>query len=391
MTKPIPSIVQSQHETAFAAVRAQASALRELEAQVAKSEERAVAAEKQAVTSRRIAGQWVAACENGRIELGLALLRARVAWPERGPKAKGWGEFLKREGIAESTARLYMDKARGEEGEKPQKDFAKDARLSEIPHPADLPEGQPAAPEGPRKPLGLLADMQLLLGRWQDVLSTDEIGMVDALITDAPFSKRTHEGGREGERGDGYEDEGLAPEYAHWDADHIRDFVEAWSPRVRGWMVALCDHHLIDAWSVAYERMGRYVFAPVPCVISGMTVRLAGDGPSSWTVYAMVARPSSLGRWGTLDGAYTGGREPGSKGGRGKPRWLMDRLVHDYSRPGDLVCDPLAGYGVTLVSALLQRRRAIGAEVDEAAVNEAFRRANALNGEPINESTETAA
>jgi hypothetical protein len=387
MPRPIPAAVESEFAPAFAAVRAQASALRELDAQVSKSEERAVAAEKQAVASRRIAGQWIAARENGRLELGLALLRARVAWPERGPKAKGWGEFLKREGIAESTARHYMDLAKGEARETPAEDFAKDGRLSEIPHPADLPEGTAAAAPSERKALGLLADMQLLVGRWEDVLSTDEIGEVDTLITDAPYSARTHAGGREGERGDGYSDDGLAPEYTHWDAEIITAFVEAWSPRVRGWMVALCDHHLIDAWSLAYERMGRYVFAPVPCVINGMTVRLAGDGPSSWSVYAMVSRPMSLSKWGTLPGAYTGGREPGAKGGRGKPRWLMDALVRDYSREGDLVCDPLAGYGVTLMSALLQRRRAIGAEVEAAAVDEAFKRANALNEEPITEAS----
>lgn len=385
MPKPIPAIVQSEFAPAFAEVRARCSELRELEAKAQMSEERAVKAEKEAASKRRIAGEVVAACANKRVELGLALLRARVAWPERGPKAKGWGEFLKKEGIAESTARLYMDLARGEDGGKAGKDFAKRDRLSETPHPADIPNATPGQAPSQRRPLGLLADMQLLLGRWQDVLSKDEIGQVDALITDAPYSDRTHAGGREGQRADGYDDEGLAPEYSHWTPDDVTAFVEAWSPRVRGWMVGLCDHHLIEAWSLAYERMGRYVFAPVPCVISGMTVRLANDGPSSWAVYAIVARPSTreFAGWGTLPGAYVGPREAGAKGGRGKPRWLLDALVRDYSRPGDLVCDPLAGYGGTLVSALLQHRRAIGAEVDQAAVDEAFKRANALNEEPI--------
>lgn len=43
-----------------------------------------------------------------RLEMGRVLIRARKAWPARGPKAKGWGEFLRDFGIAEQTARDWM-------------------------------------------------------------------------------------------------------------------------------------------------------------------------------------------------------------------------------------------------------------------------------------------
>lgn len=378
MTKPIPAIVENDRQ-AFSVVH---SEYRELAAQAERATKRRTDAE-------RIENTVIAKRDEKRLECGRMLLRIRVAWPERGPKAKGWGEFLKKEGIDDSTALRWMDAAR--EADAPDKDFTHGKRLSETPHPIDVPD-ELALATASRKPLGLLADMQLLVGRWQDVLSKDEIGMVDTLITDAPYSARTHSGGREAERADGYSDEGLSPEYLHWNEKDVDDFVAGWSSRVRGWMVGLCDHHLIGAWSTAFERHNRYVYAPVPCVIQGMTVRLAGDGPSSWTVYAIVARPRSLAKWGTLPGAYVGGREPGSKNGRGKPRWLTDALVRDYSRPGDLVCDPLAGYGTTLVSALLQRRRAIGAEIDPEVVEEAFKRASAINEEPTpTEDTATAA
>ena len=42
----------------------------------------------------------------------------------------------------------------------------------------------------------------------------------------------------------------------------------------------------------------------------------------------------------------------------------MRALVRDYSRPGDLVCDPCAGGATTLIAAALEGRRAIGAELD---------------------------
>lgn len=43
-----------------------------------------------------------------RVAIGKMLARVRPQWPERGPRAKGWGEFLESVGLAERTARDYM-------------------------------------------------------------------------------------------------------------------------------------------------------------------------------------------------------------------------------------------------------------------------------------------
>ena len=48
----------------------------------------------------------------------------------------------------------------------------------------------------------------------------------------------------------------------------------------------------------------------------------------------------------------------------GKPLALMRAIVSDYSREGDLVCDPCMGAGTTLVAAVELGRRAIGCEPD---------------------------
>lgn len=211
----------------------------------------------------------------------------------------------------------------------------------------------------------------LRLGRWEDVLADVTC---DAVITDPPYGKRTHEGAaHEG----GYSREALQEiSYTAWDERDVRAFVESWSPRCRGWMLALTSHDLVPAWESAYNDSGRYAFAPVPCVITGMTVRLTGDGPSSWCVYAMAARPKTkeAAAWGTLPGAYVVPRHQESGNGRGKPPYLMNALIRDYSRAEDLVCDPCAGYGSTLAAALANGRRAIGSEVDPAVHAEASNR-----------------
>lgn len=376
-----PAIIEPAIEQYAIEVREAYSALREAEVQEAKSEERSVKAQRIAAGDRD-------ATEHRRVELGKALLRARSAWPERGPKAKGWGEFLEREGLSQSTAYRYMEAAGGTTGEKIS---VTGGRLNEIPHPAEGKDEASPQPEPPKKPFGKLLDMDLFLGRWEDVLS--DVGRVNTIITDPPYSERVHKSAPT--RDDDSDPDGLTPNYEPWSPKDVEAFIEHWSPLCRGWMVMLCDDELIPAYRRAYERMDRIAFAPVPCVITGMSVRTRGDGPSSWAVYAMVARPAGAEfvRWGTLPGAYVGNKVGGAKHGRGKPPWLTDAFARDYSREGDLICDPLAGYGGTLVSALTQRRRALGAEQDEKAVEEAFIRVNARElpgGEAAQPTTETA-
>lgn len=210
-------------------------------------------------------------------------------------------------------------------------------------------------------------------GAWQDTIAPDL--QVNAVITDAPFGERTHKS--KVRRNDGVDPKGSTPGYDFWRPNDVHEFVHAWSSRCLGWMAAMTSHDLIPAWEEAYATHGRLAFAPIPCVMRGMTVRMRGDGPSSWTVYLMTARPRATGgfdEWGSLDGAYVGPRSTEAGGGRGKPIWLMNAIVRDYTRPGDLVVDPLAGWGQTIRSCIQLGRRAVGSECDEVAFAEAKRR-----------------
>lgn len=211
--------------------------------------------------------------------------------------------------------------------------------------------------------------IDLRCGRWQDVLADVEC---DALICDPPYSERTHEAQRYGARATGYKDSWVSSsglEYTGWTAENVDAFCAHWASRCHGWIVALTDSELYPAWRDALRRENRYVFHPLPIVLRGMNVRLGGDGPSSWAVWCVVSRPRSLAHWGTLDGAYVGspgaGPERAGMAVRGaKPLWLMRALVRDYSRPGDLICDPCAGGATTLLAAAIEGRRAVGAEMD---------------------------
>ena len=220
----------------------------------------------------------------------------------------------------------------------------------------------------------------LRCGRWQDTLADVEC---DALIVDAPYSARTHGGhdsaptvggNRSGtfiRKSDGGTYTRRAIEYDGWSPDDVRAFVSSWAPRTRGWIVTITDHVLAPVWAAALSDAGRYVFAPLPWVAKGSRIRLSGDGPSSWTCWIVVARPRdrAFQRWGTLPGAYIMTDDHHARRGANivagaKPPNLMRALVRDYTRPGDLVCDPCAGGGTTLLAAVQCGRRAIGSELD---------------------------
>lgn len=234
----------------------------------------------------------------------------------------------------------------------------------------------------------------LRVGDWRTALA--DVAMVDALIVDAPYSERTHNGHDAGipsssvaERGyrekqwhraDGRVEKAWSGErqtidYASMAPADVQEFVASWHPRCRGWFVSITDHDLWPAWRDALEAAGRYVFSPIPLVETGGRVRLSGDGPSSWTCWLCVARPrrEPWSSWGTLPGAYVQGaeRKPIVVG---KPLSAMRAIIRDYTRPGDLVCDPLAGAGTTLIAACKEGRRGVGAELDPTTALRAVKR-----------------
>lgn len=217
-----------------------------------------------------------------------------------------------------------------------------------------------------------MSELDLRLGRWEDVLT--DVAQVDAVIADPPYSARTHVGHDHGVRMTrGLRGERRAISYSRWSRRDVDSFVDSWAPRCRGWFCVLSDHSLCPVYQAAFRRHGLTDFAPVGILIPGMTVRLAGDGPSSWVLYANVARPKALCRWGTLPGGYSGSPDRDGHIG-GKPEWLMRALVRDYTRAGDLVCDPCAGFGTTALAALGLGRLFVGAEVDPKTHASALRR-----------------
>lgn len=91
--------------------------LKQLKVEVAGEQDDMRIAERHAAERDRHAAAANAARESAqsrRLRIGAILVKARIAWPKAGPKARGWGDYLREAGISEDSALRYMAEARGE-------------------------------------------------------------------------------------------------------------------------------------------------------------------------------------------------------------------------------------------------------------------------------------
>jgi site-specific DNA-methyltransferase (adenine-specific) len=199
------------------------------------------------------------------------------------------------------------------------------------------------------------------MGDWRDVLD----GVTcDALITDPPYSARTHAGQLSNIGGSTVNQ----VTYASIDRGYCDAFVSAWLSRVRHWWVIFGDDKTQGWWRDALDDVGLMTFASVAWVKGNPMPRVTGDGPTSAVEWITIARTrgkwATSPPWGSLDGRYLDNTAGGQGFAGAKPLYLMRALVRDYSRPGWTICDPHVGSGTTLLACDLEGRLGIGSEQD---------------------------
>jgi site-specific DNA-methyltransferase (adenine-specific) len=204
--------------------------------------------------------------------------------------------------------------------------------------------------------------IELRLGRWQDVL--DDVVQCDALITDPPYSERTHKGQRTGSSL-----HKPTIEYAPLTENESIDIAKHWSKRTTNWTAIFGDHTSYAIHESSWSTEGWYTFAPVLWLPRCPPPRMSGDGPACVAEYILIARPRGLVRVpGSRPGKYNirgtfGCDNPSCIAGY-KDIDGIRAIIRDYTLKNDLIIDPYAGSGTTLLAALIEGRRCIGAECD---------------------------
>lgn len=209
---------------------------------------------------------------------------------------------------------------------------------------------------------------------------------VDHVITDPPYSEKTHAKGKRYKRGD------------------IVDHVIAYKPMTpaimravskqivritRRWIIVTCDSDSPQLWAAALERAGAEFVRHGIFIKDDAQPQMSGDRPGigfECVVICHAPRESGSMRWNgggrcARWHATSDVKQPTRYGVRRdlivdgqKPLSLMRALVSDFTDAGDLVCDPYSGGGTTAVACQELGRDCITFECDEETYNKAQRR-----------------
>lgn len=207
-------------------------------------------------------------------------------------------------------------------------------------------------------------------GDCREILPSLGAKSVDLVLTDPPYEVEAHTLQRRGSRGAGARIVVKPLGFAAMD-EATRCAVSAQLGRVaRRWVLTFCQVEAAPTWRVAQEAGGLVYKRTCLWIKPDGQPQLTGDRPGMGyeTILAMHSRGRSRWNGGGEHGVWTVSKRCGNGANvhpTEKPLALMGRLVLLFSDQGDLVLDPFAGSGSTLVAARENGRRAIGIEREE--------------------------
>lgn len=211
-------------------------------------------------------------------------------------------------------------------------------------------------------------------------------GSVDVVITDPPYSERVHARlGREG-RSDGH-DVRRPLEFGHLTSAQAEAVAQQCARVAKRWCLFFGDEFTSVDWRLAAEQAGCEYVRTGAWVKNDPMPQMTGDRPApGWESIVIVHAPGRVGRMRWNGGGRSAVWMTNVSNNRGrsenrhpaqKPEDLMERLVEQFSDPGETILDPYAGSGTTCVAAIRLGRNFIGWEKDPKYAEVARRRLSA--------------
>lgn len=217
-------------------------------------------------------------------------------------------------------------------------------------------------------------------GDCREVLPTLEA--VDHIITDPPYSERTHANARSARRlangGGGHwaadSERVVNLGFAHLD-DSLREFCAVEFARLaHRWVLVFSDVESDHLWRTSLTTAGLDYVRTGAWIKIGSTPQFSGDRPAAGFESVTIAHPQGRKRWngGGRHAVWTHPivQDRGRTGGvrfhpTQKPDSLMQELVGLFCDAGETVLDPFAGSGGTLLAARMHGVAAVGIELEE--------------------------
>lgn len=198
-----------------------------------------------------------------------------------------------------------------------------------------------------------------------DVMATLADASIDAVITDPPYSARTHKNAKKNDSQLGY-----GVKAVHFDSFTDEMLYQAFDEMARvtkSWIVSNIDYNHAFRFEtqppvgMVQKRIGIWVKNnPMP--------QISADRPGQgWEAITYLHKATGRSSWngGGLHGNYVTNLATPTGHPTPKPLTMLHSFVERFTNHGDLILDPFAGGGTTLIAARNLQRKAIGVEVDE--------------------------
>lgn len=134
---------------------------------------------------------------------------------------------------------------------------------------------------------------------------------------------------------------------------------------VRRWTLTFCQAEGLHLWRAAFEAAGMSWRRAGLWVKPDAQPQLTGDRPGTGAESIAIAHAKGRSRWngGGRPGVWTFPKnEQGREHPTQKPLMLMEALIRDFTDPGEIILDLMAGSGTTGVACKRLGRRFLGWE-----------------------------
>jgi DNA modification methylase len=213
----------------------------------------------------------------------------------------------------------------------------------------------------------------LHLGDCREVMATLADKSIDVVITDPPYSEHVHTKSRRGGGGKNGRSTIVSEKelgFAHLSADVMTACADAYDRLARRWVLVFSDVESSHLWRGELTASGLEYTRTGAWIKNGGTPQFTGDRPAVGFEAITICHPNGKKKWNgggtpavwnyTVALPHLEDRVHTTQ----KPIKLLRRLVELFTDPDELILDPFAGSGTTLVAAYEQGRRAIGVELD---------------------------